>query len=139
MTQPGLILGGFIGTVIMTLFMQIGKKMGMMPPDFDMMKDGMGQKMNDMIGVPKNMALVMHFIIGTLILPLFYSLIWVDIISLGMGIVGALIFFNIFGLIMIMMLPMLGAPDGWKGKMSMGIIMGHIIYALIVFYTGQAI
>ena len=134
MSTTGLILAGLIGTAVMTIFMQIGAKMGMMPPDFNMMIDGMGQKMNDMMGVPNQAAMLMHFIIGSLVLPLLYQFFWIEVLSLGLGVLGALIFFNIFGLIMIFMLPMLGAPEEWRGKMSIGIIMGHIVYALIVFY-----
>lgn len=127
-----LIVGGFVGTIIMTMMILYGYMMSLMPKDWNMIVDGMGKKMNEMMGVPASMAWVVHFMIGTIIHPLTYDNVWVGILGLSFGAYfNEIIYALIFAVMMILMLGFLGAPKEWRGKMAIGIIMAHIIYAVI--------
>lgn len=136
MNLTDLLISGFIGTIIMTMLMMMGKRMKLMPSDFDLMIDGLGQKMNDMLKTPNQFAYVFHFMIGTAVLPILYSFVWVGMLALPSSIIGSLVFFNIFGLIMIMMFPFLGVPSEWRLKTALGVIMGHVFYAIVFHFGG---
>ncbi|RMG26353.1 MAG: hypothetical protein D6732_21385 [Methanobacteriota archaeon] len=128
-----LIVGGFIGTVVMTMMILYGYMMSLMPKDWNMIIDGMGKKMNDMMGVPASMAWGVHFLIGTIIHPLVYDSVWVGALGLNLGpYINEIIYAIIFAIIMIMMLGFLEAPREWRGKMAIGIIMAHIVYAIVL-------
>lgn len=122
-------LAGFVGTVVMTMMILFGDKMGLMPPQsqYRLIVDGMGGKMNDMMGVPKEMAWIVHFGIGTIAHPLL-----IDILDLSF--VTEIAYALVFAFAMIMMLDFMGAPSEWKSKMTMGIIMAHVVY-VIVFHV----
>ncbi|MFV2014919.1 MAG: hypothetical protein ACC656_05805 [Candidatus Heimdallarchaeota archaeon] len=119
-------LAGFVGTIVMTMMIIFGDKMGVMPPQsqFRLIVDGLGGKMNEMMGVPKEMAWGVHFAIGTIIHPLLIDL-------LDLNLVTEIAYALVFAIAMIMMLDFMGAPKEWKSKMSMGIIVAHIVYILV--------
>lgn len=133
MTILDLIVGGFVGTVVMTMMILYGYMMQLMPKDWNMIIDGMGKKMNEMMGVPATMAWVVHFAIGTLIHPYFYDLVWVGALGITLGAyINEIVYALIFAIVMIIMLGFLEAPSEWRGRMSIGIIMAHIVYAVIL-------
>ncbi len=135
-----LIVGGFVGTAVMSMMMMIGKMLGMAPEDWDMMKDGMGAKMKEMMGAPEWMAYVVHFMLGAIIFPFAYWYVWVDTLGIDLNnYINAVIFILIFGAMMILMFGFLGAPSEWRMKMAMGVVMGHVLYGLILaFFIEQA-
>ncbi|OLS21058.1 MAG: hypothetical protein HeimC2_33300 [Candidatus Heimdallarchaeota archaeon LC_2] len=119
-------LAGFVGTVVMTMMILFGDRMGLMPPQsqYRLIVDGMGGKMNEMMGVPKEMAWAVHFGIGTILHP-----VLIDILDLSFA--SEIVYALVFAGVMIMMLSFMGAPSEWKSKMSMGIIMAHLAYVII--------
>ncbi len=119
-------LAGFVGTVVMTMMILFGDKMGLMPPQsqYRLIVDGMGGKMNEMMGVPKEMAWAAHFAIGTIVHPLL-----IDILALSAAL--EFLYALVFAGAMIMMLDFMGAPSEWKSKMSMGIVMAHVVYVIV--------
>ncbi len=98
-----LIVGGFIGTVVMTMMILYGYMMSLMPKDWNMIIDGMGKKMNDMMGVPASMAWAVHFLIGTIIHPFVYDSVWVGALGLNLGpYINEIVYAIIFAIIMVM-------------------------------------
>ena len=126
-----LFLGGFLGTIVMTMMILFGDKMKMMEPGWNMLTDGLGKKMNDMMGVPTWMGYVVHFIIGIVAHPLLFLYVWTPLVSLT-GFVSVLVFIMIFGVMMVMMLGMLGVPSEWKMKTAVGVLMAHLMYAIVL-------
>ncbi len=134
----GLIVGGFVGTVVMTMMILYGYMMSLMPKDWNMIVDGMGKKMNEMMGVAPSMAWFVHFMIGTIIHPVVYQYLWVDTLHIGLGVyINEIVYAIIFAIMMVMMLGFLGAPNGWRVKMSIGIIMAHIVYAVVLAFIAS--
>ena len=133
MSLTELIIGGFLGTIVMTMMILYGSKMNLMPSGWNMLTDGLGGMMNNMMGVSPNMAYMVHFLIGTVVHPLTYNYIWVDALGVDLGsYINEIVYALIFAVMMIGMLPMLKAPDGWTSKIAMGIIMAHIVYAIVL-------
>lgn len=124
-------LGGLVATIVMTMMILYGHKMGMMKPGFNMITDGLGKMMNDKIGIPRVMGWVAHLMIGIGIHPTLHQLVWVDAFGFD-GILMAIVFALIFAMMMIAMLPMLGVEKEWRMKTSMGIVMAHIAYGAIL-------
>ena len=124
-------LGALVGTIVMTMMILYGYKMGMMKPGFNMITDGLGKMMNDKMGIPVVMGWVVHLMIGIGIHPTLHQLVWVDAFGLD-GVVLAIVFALIFAMMMIAMLPMLGVEKEWRMKTSMGIVMAHIAYGAIL-------
>ena len=123
-------IGGLVGTVVMTMMVLYGDKMGMMKPGFNMITDGLGKMMNDKMGLPVIMGWVAHLMIGIVIHPLLYSIVWVGIFGFE-GVIMGIVFALIFAMMMIAMLPILGVESEWKMKTSMGIILAHIAYGAV--------
>ncbi len=139
MTLPNLILGGFLGTIVMSIMIVYGYMMQLMPPSWSMISDGLGGMMNEMMGMPKMSAWGVHFMIGTLIHPLVYDYLWVGILKITLGsYLNEIVYAMIFAIMMIAMLGMMKAPREWWVKMSIGILMAHIVYALILAYFDVA-
>ena len=123
----GEILAGFIATAVMTVVMvYLAPMMKMMPKDWNMITDGLGGMMNKMMGVPKTMGWVAHFMVGMIIHPYLYG--FVAFIFTFAGVYGFYVYVLIFAVMMIMMFPMLGIPEDFKTMMMMGVIIVHLIY-----------
>ncbi len=127
-------LGGFLGTIIMTMMILFGDKMFVMPPRYNMITDGLGKKINEMTGMPINIAWIVHFGIGTVMHPLLYVYAWSGLLGINIinNIVNTILFALVFGVMMASMLGFLGAPKEWRLRMTMGVLMAHVVYGLIL-------
>jgi uncharacterized membrane protein YagU involved in acid resistance len=120
------ILGGFVGTVLLTLMtlfvapMMAGQKMDM------------AAKLSEMMGTGLPIGIAMHFLIGSLVFPLIYSLVlfrflpgapWIK------GVISGVIFW--LGLEIVAM-PMMGAGvfSSQMGgmKAAMAALIAHLVY-----------
>lgn len=127
------LLGGIIGTIIMSLVMFIAPMMGMpkmSPPDM----------LAGMLGVPSIAGWVMHFMIG-IIFALAYTYLFAPKVKIGNLIVkGAVFGFVVFIFAQIMlaimgtMLPM-PEMEGSMILVMIGSIIGHIIFGMAVSKT----
>jgi hypothetical protein len=127
------ILGGIIGTAIMTIVTMIAPMMGMpkmSPPAL----------LASMMGMPIIAGWVMHFIIG-IIFALAYTYLFAPKIKISNIIAkGAVFGFVVFVFAQVMMsimgamLPM-PAPEGSLLLMMMGSLVGHLIYGIAVAKT----
>ncbi len=136
------IVAGLSGTIVITIIMALGPKMGM--PKMDM--PGM---LGSMFGAPGNrmMGLVMHLMMGS-IFAIIYAFLWdagYGSATLGSGALFGVVHFLIVGMAMGMM-PLMHAgiksgdvPDpGFfmlknGGLMGfMGGLVGHVIFGLVV-------
>lgn len=132
----GEILAGFIATAVMTIVMvYLGPMMGLMPKNWNMITDGLGGMMNKMMGVSKSMGWLAHFIVGSILHPYVFVLVWQLIFSGLLGGASFYVYVLVFAVMMIMMFPMLGVPNDFKSKMMMGVILVHLIYAVTYIYT----
>ena len=129
------ILGGIIGTVIMSIMMFIASMMGMpkmSPPNM----------LASMMGMPVIIGWVMHFMIG-IVFALAYTYLFapkikISNIFLKGSIFGfvAFIFAQIMLAIIGAMLPM-PEMEGSMMLMMIGSIMGHLIYGMSVSRTAN--
>lgn len=125
------ILGGIVGTGVMSLIMFIAPLMGMpkmSPPEM----------LSNMLGLPFILGWIMHFMIG-----ITFALSYVFIISgylkkiSSKMVNGALFGLIIFLFAQVMMLLMNGimggmaSPEGSMVLMMIGSIMGHIVYGIV--------
>ena len=127
------ILGGTIGTAIMSFVMFIASMMGMpkmSPPNM----------LAGMMGMPVIVGWVMHFIIG-IIFALAYSYLFAPKVKIGnIFLKGAVFGFVVFVFAQIMMAimgAMLPMPK-MEGSMMLtmiGSMIGHIIYGMAVSKT----
>lgn len=123
------ILGGVVGTAVMTLVMFIAPMMGMpkmSPPDM----------LAGMMGFPIAVGWIMHFMVGV-VFALMYSLALVNLIKLeNVFIKGAVFGFIVFVFAQIMMAVMgamfpMPKPEGSMALMMTGSIIGHVIYGAV--------
>lgn len=127
------ILGGIIGTIIMTIITMIAPMMGMpkmSPPDM----------LAVMMGMPVIVGWVMHFMIG-IIFAFAYTYLFAPKVKINnLFVKGAIFGFVVFIFAQIMMAimgAMLPMPkmEGSMMLMMVGSIMGHIIYGMAVSKT----
>jgi hypothetical protein len=124
------LLGGIIGTIIMSLVMFIAPMMGMpkmSPPDM----------LAAMLGVPSILGWVMHFMIG-IIFALAYTYLFAPKVKIGNLFVKGAVFGFVAFIFAQIMLAIMGAmfpmPE-MQGSMILvmiGSIIGHIIYGITV-------
>ena len=123
------ILGGFVGTLAMTLMMyKIGPMMGMMKMDIAAM-------LGKMLG-SWTMGMMMHFINGTIIFPLIYAFLLFHLLS-GPPVVKGLIWGALLWLVaQLMVMPMMGGGvfSSKMGGMTavVGSFVGHIVYGALL-------
>ena len=127
------LVGGIIGTTIMSLVMFIAPMMGMpkmSPPDM----------LAGMLGVPSIAGWAMHFMIG-IIFALAYTYLFAPKVKIGnLFVKGAVFGFVVFIFAQIMLAilgTMLSMPE-MEGSMILvmiGSITGHIIYGMAVSKT----
>lgn len=125
------LIGGIIGTAVMTLVMMIAPMMGMpkmSPPEM----------LSMMMGFPIVVGWMMHFMIGV-IFAIAYAFFFINVVKkisnniLKGAIFGmaAFVFAQIMMAIMGMMLPM-PPMEGSMMLMMVGSIMGHVIFGITV-------
>lgn len=122
-------LGGFVGTLTMTLMMyKIGPMMGMMKMDIAAM-------LGNMLG-GWTMGMMMHFINGTIIFPLIYTFLLFRILP-GAPVIKGLIWGAILWLLaQLIVMPMMGGGvfSSNMGGMTavVGSLAGHIVYGALL-------
>lgn len=125
------LIGGIIGTAVMTLVMMIAPMMGMpkmSPPEM----------LSMMMGFPIVVSWMMHFMIGV-IFAMAYAFFFINVVKkvsnniLKGAIFGmaAFVFAQIMMAIMGMMFPM-PPMEGSMMLMMVGSIMGHVIFGITV-------
>ena len=123
------ILGGLVGTIVLTLLMYIGAPMMGIP------KMDIAAMLGSLLG-GWTMGMVMHFVNGVLIFPLIYTFVLFSRlpgIPATKGILWGLTLWLIAGL---MVMPMMGA--GIFGTANGGMmaaaasLMGHIVYGALL-------
>jgi hypothetical protein len=125
------LIGGIIGTAVMTLVMMIAPMMGMpkmSPPEM----------LSMMMGFPIVVGWIMHFMIG-IIFAMAYAFFFINLVKkVGNNILkgaifgmAAFIFAQIMMAIMGMMFPM-PPMEGSMMLMMVGSIMGHVIFGITV-------
>jgi uncharacterized membrane protein YagU involved in acid resistance len=129
------ILGGFVGTLAITMLMYKGAPMMGMP------KMDIAAMLGQMLG-GWTMGMVMHFLNGTVIFPLIYAYLLFPRLPGApalKGIAWGVILWLLAG---ILVMPMMGGGAfGAKvgGMMSaVGSLMGHIIYGALLGWIGGA-
>ena len=138
MKKPNLkksILGGFIGTAVMTMMMYkgapmlIGKKMDI------------AERIGSMVGDSWVAGMALHWANGVIVFPLIFSLLLFPLLP-GKAVVKGIIWAIILWLIaQLILMPMTGAgvfSSNIGGmKVVMASLMGHIIYgAILGTFTG---
>lgn len=127
------ILGGIIGTAIMTMIMFVAPMMGMpkmSPPDM----------LSGMMGMPVIVGWMIHFMVG-IVFALAYTFLFAPRVKINnIYVKGAVFGFVAFVFAQIMM-AMMGAmfpmpqPEGSMLLIMMGSIMGHIVFGMSVSAT----
>ena len=120
------ILGGFIGTVLLTLMtlfvapMMTGQKMDM------------AAKLSEMMGTNPLIGMAMHFLIGSVVFPLIYVLVLFRFLPGApwtKGLISGVIFW--LGLEIVVM-PMMGAgvfnSQAGGMKVAMAALIAHLVY-----------
>lgn len=126
------IIGGIIGTAVMTMVMFIAPMMGMP-------KMNPAEMLSMMMGIPIAVGWIMHFMIG-LIFALTYTFIFINVVKkLSNNILKGAIFgiavFIFAQIAMAIMGSMLGGMPPMEGSMLLimtGSIVGHVIFGIVV-------
>jgi len=126
------ILGGIVGTAVMTLIMLIGPMMGMP-------KMNSGEMLGGMMGMPVFVGWIIHFMIG-IIFAMVYAFLFLKVLGKITSNVlkGAIFGFAVFvfaQIVMVLMGALMGGMPPPEGNMVMiivGSIIGHIIYGIVV-------
>lgn len=130
------ILGGLIGTVLMTLMMKFVAPM--MGVQMDIAKN-----LADMMGTSHMIGLAAHFMLGTLIFPAIYVFLVYSFLA-GAPVVRGMIFaVALWAILEIVLMPMMGMGlFGMRGPGPMGAmaaLVAHLIYgASLGFIAGPA-
>lgn len=131
------VLGGFAGTVVMTLMMYfVAPMMGV--------KMDIAASLGSMLGGNWSLGMMMHFINGTVIFPLIYAFLLFRLLPggpLAKGISWGVI---LWILAQAMVMPMTGAgffSSKMGGMMAvMSSLLGHLVYgALLGWIAGSAV
>lgn len=120
------ILAGFVGTLAITAMMYF------VAPMMTGTRMDIASMLGSMLGGSWWAGLVMHFVNGTLIFPLIYSLFFYDSLPGGPTLKGISLGVFLWLLAQAVIMPMIGAgffSANAGGAMAvMGSLMGHIIY-----------
>lgn len=125
------VLGGLVGTAVMTLIMFIAPMMGMP-------KMNPAEMLSGMLGVPTFLGWIMHFMIG-IVFAASYVFIISELLKkvnskvINGALFGLIVF--VFAQIMMMMMKSLmggmASPEGNMALMMIGSIMGHLVYGVV--------
>ncbi len=135
------IVAGLVGTLVMTMFMRMAPAMGMPKMDIVGMLGSMFGKPNQMLGM------IMHFMMGAV-----FAIVYFFFGLAGGSVVTALLYGTVHWLIVGLMMGMMGmmhagiksgdvaAPGFYMTnnggmKAFVGGLMGHLVFAVVVFYT----
>lgn len=130
------ILGGFVGTLAITLMMyKVGPMMGMMKMDI-------AESLGKMMGMGWTMGMVIHFMNGTIIFPVIYIFLLYRVLPGGPTVKGTTWGVILWLVAQVMVMPMMGGgvfSSRMGGMMAAGgSLIGHIIYgALLGSITGS--
>ncbi len=128
------VIGGLLGTAVMTLIMFIGPMMGMP-------KMNPAEMLSGMLGLPILIGWIMHFMIGIL-----FAFSYVFVLSKILksinnqiinGVLFGLIVFLFAQIMMFLMKSMMGGmstPEGSMVLMMIGSVMGHLVYGLVTVF-----
>jgi uncharacterized membrane protein YagU involved in acid resistance len=130
------ILGGFIGTVMLTLMMYYVAPM-MMGQKMDI-----AEKLGSMMGGSWMMGMIVHFINGTVIFALIYAYILFRFLPGPPWLKGLLWGAILWLLLEIVMMPMMGSGvfSSHMGgiKAVMAALIGHLVYGTVLGATAGA-
>jgi uncharacterized MnhB-related membrane protein len=120
------ILGGIVGTIIMSFVMMIAPMMGMpkmSPPDM----------LAGMMGMPVMVGWVMHFMIG-IIFAFAYTYLFAPKVAIGNSILKGAVFGIVVFIFAQIIMAIMPTPkmEGSMLLLMTGSIMGHIIYGIVV-------
>lgn len=134
----GALLGGFVGTLVMTVIMYVAPMMGMPKMDIAAM---LGSMMSQQMPAPMSggwlIGMMMHFFQGTIIFPLIYTYLLYRILPGSPWLKGLIWGLILWLLAQVMVMPMMGmgvfSANAPQQMMSvMGSLMGHVIYGAIL-------
>jgi hypothetical protein len=126
------VLGGIVGTAVMTMIMFVAPLMGMP-------KMNPAEMLAGMMGLPIVIGWIMHFMVGV-IFAVAYAFLFINLVAKISSTIlkGSLFGLAVFVFAQIMMV-VLGAviggmpsPAGNMVLVIIGSIMGHIIYGIVV-------
>jgi hypothetical protein len=127
------ILGGFVGTLAITLMMYI------VSPIMTGMKMDIAAMLGKMLG-GWTMGMVMHFINGTIIFPLIYAYLLYHFLPDGPAVKGITWGVILWLLAQLIVMPMIGAgvfsSKMGGGKAAMGSLIGHTVYGALLGWIG---
>jgi len=118
------VLGGVVGTIVMTVIILIGPMMGMPKMSPPAMLAGM-------MGMPIFVGWMMHFIIGIV-----FALAYTFLLAPKVKIANLFIKGGVFGIIVFVFAQIVMAimggpkPEGSMMMLMMGSVIGHIIYGI---------
>lgn len=123
------VLGGFLGTAVMTAMMYWMAPM-LLPGPMDI-----AAMLGGMLGVSWGVGMLIHFLNGTVIFPLIYALLLYRLLPGEPWLKGTLWGVGLWILAGLMVMPMAGAGLFWAnvGALpAMLSLMGHIVYGVIL-------
>lgn len=131
------VLGGFLGTAVMTAMMYWVAPL-LLPGPMDIA--GM---LGEMLGVSWTVGMVIHFVNGTVIFPLIYAFLLYRMLPGEPWLKGTLWGFGLWILAGLMVMPMAGAGLFWANVGAMPAVLsliGHIVYgAILGAVAGRAV
>lgn len=139
------ILGGFLGTLAFTILMYAAPTMGLPPMDLPTL---LGTMFTTNMSLAFALGLVMHFLIGSVILALVYSLFVADVLPGPSWLRGVTYGVAVWLVAMAVVMPMIGAvhplvasgmmpaPGFFVSSMgpmaAIGSLIGHLAYGAIL-------
>ncbi len=128
-TSTRAILGGFVGTVVMTAMMY------MVAPMMGLNMD-IARMLGSMLGNSWVMGMAMHFVLGTVIFPLAYALVLYAWLPGGPVVKGATWGAILWIVAQVVVMPMMGAgffSMAMGGMMAAGgSLVGHLLYGSVL-------
>lgn len=128
------ILGGFVGTLAITMMMYwVGPMMGMIKMDI-------AASLGSMLGGSWALGMMMHFANGTIIFPLIYAYLLYRVLPGGATLKGVEWGLILWFLAQVIVMPMMGAgffSANMGGMMAaVGSLIGHAIYGGLLGWIG---
>ncbi len=126
------ILGGLVGTFVMTIVMMVAPMMGMP-------KMNPAAMLSMTMGLPLIVGWIMHFMIGILFALMYVFLLLPLLIKVKSRILkgaifgmAAFVFAQLAMMVMGAMFSSMPSPEGSMVLMMIGSIMGHILFGIVV-------
>ncbi len=130
------VLGGFVGTVAITLMMYF------VAPIMVGTKMDIAQMLGSLLGDSWWAGLGMHFLNGTLVFPLIYAFVLFGVLPGGPALKGITWGVILWLLAQVVVMPMMGAgffsANAGGLMVAMGSLLGHLVYGwLLGLFTGS--